>query len=127
MEKTNFKIGLTCLLLAAGIAAGAFGAHYLASRVSESDLKIYDKAIFYWMINSLGLLIICNSPQKIKSSAILPKIFLLLVGSMLVFSGSLITLVISQIRWLGAITPIGGLGMIVAWTVLGIHFMRSEH
>lgn len=102
-----------CVLMATGIAFGAFGAHALRGAVSQSDLDIWEKAVFYQIVHGLAFLII--STFKISSSTALA----LGLGT-LIFSGSLYLLVLTGVRELGAITPIGGTLLILGWVMLAI-------
>jgi uncharacterized membrane protein YgdD (TMEM256/DUF423 family) len=93
---------------AMGVALGAFGAHALKDRVSANDLEIWKTAVFYLLIHTLsGLIWESRHPKK--------GIALCMLIGIGIFSGSLFALVLSQIRILGAITPVGGLFMIAGW------------
>ena len=112
----NKWVAIGAVLLALAVMAGAFGAHALARRLDQYHLGVYDKAAFYHFIHALGILLVAalaSSAQLPMSSA--EKICALLLVSTLIFSGSLYTLALTDMRWLGAITPIGGTGFIVAW------------
>lgn len=111
---------IACCLIAAGIGLGAFGAHGLADKLSAKDLGIFEKAVFYHLVHALALLIL-NSSTPLRSwvsENCLRNTSLLLLFGILVFSGSLYLLVILQQRWLGAITPIGGISFILGWIYL---------
>jgi uncharacterized membrane protein YgdD (TMEM256/DUF423 family) len=102
---------------ALGVGAGAFGSHALKEKLSPADLAIYETAVKYWMYHTLatgfvGLLLSRIENGFLKSSSIL-----MILGSC-IFSGSLIALVMTQHRQLGAITPIGGALLIVAWLLI---------
>ena len=103
-----------------GVALGAFGAHGLKDYfLSNPDLKdIYQTAVFYQMIHGLGMLL----ASSVKAPSKISWIFLL---GILFFSGSLYTMVATQVRWLGAITPIGGVLFLCGWAGLGLS-MRSK-
>ncbi len=111
-----FPIG--ALWGAIGIALGAFGAHALADRFSPADLAIYETGVRYQMYAALALLALGAVGQGGWPAR------LLLIGS-LIFSVSLYLLVGLGVRWLGAITPIGGVLMIAAlvW-VAALHWRR---
>ena len=96
------------LLMFAGVALGAFGAHALDLSGRYKD--IYQTASFYLIVHGLALLI--YSLKAIPSLAG-PLIF---VGT-LIFSGSLYLLVLTQTGWLGAITPMGGTLLLMGWLV----------
>jgi uncharacterized membrane protein YgdD (TMEM256/DUF423 family) len=100
------------------VAFGAFGAHALKSRLDDYALGVFQTAVQYHFYHSLALLavgvIALNQPQTamLKSSG-----WLFLIG-IVVFSGSLYALSITGVRWLGAITPLGGLAFIAGWACL---------
>jgi len=109
------KIG--SLLMFLGVALGAFGAHALKDQLTGHYLDVYKSAVLYHFIHALGLLIIGglflqNHDPKIH----LAGTFILL--GIILFSGSLYILSITQIKWLGAITPLGGLSFLIGWGIL---------
>lgn len=117
---------LAALSMAIGVGCGAFGAHGLRDVVSASDLQIWEKAVFYQLIHSLAVLVILVTPHTLfdeKRATRLAQLFL--VGTV-IFSGSLYTLVLTNHRWLGAITPLGGTCFIAGWTVLSIGALRRK-
>jgi uncharacterized membrane protein YgdD (TMEM256/DUF423 family) len=103
-------------MLAVGL--GAFGAHALKTRLDETALSVYQTAVQYQFYHSLALLgvgLFCLwQPQ---SRLLLASGIAFLAGT-LVFSGSLYLLSFTGIRWLGAITPIGGLAFMAGWLLL---------
>ena len=113
---------LASLSLAIGVACGAFGAHGLKNVVPASDLLIWEKGVFYQLIHALGALILLVSSIDGLNQRTRVKIAGLLLVSIVIFSGSLYLLVLTNQRWLGAITPIGGVGFIVSWLWLGWGF-----
>ncbi len=113
-------------LLALGVVFGAFGAHALREQLTASAmLTVYEKAVFYHFIHALGLLVVSFLPRTgaLSNSAASIVCGLLFTGIVL-FSGSLYALAITGTRWLGAITPIGGLSFIAAWLALAWYMMR---
>ena len=106
-------------LLSVGL--GAFGAHALKSRLDEYALGVWETAVQYQIFHSLALLaigVLCLSQPP--SRLLLGSGVGFLVG-ILVFSGSLYLLSLSGIRWLGAITPLGGLSFMLGWLLLAIY------
>lgn len=116
----NVKKFLTIasFMMALAIAIGAFGAHGLKSIVSSSLLVTFNTAVEYHFYNTLGLFaasfIIYLKPDSKKA---LIAAWLILAG-MIIFSFSLYLLVILNMPVLGAITPIGGTLLIIAWLML---------
>jgi uncharacterized membrane protein YgdD (TMEM256/DUF423 family) len=99
------------------VAMGAFGAHALQDRVSLKDLEVFKTAAHYQIVHSLALLCVgFLLPYFSPASAIKAAGLCFLIGT-LVFSGSLYTLVLTQTRWLGAVTPIGGVGFLAGWAL----------
>jgi uncharacterized membrane protein YgdD (TMEM256/DUF423 family) len=105
--------------LALAVGLGAFAAHGLRGRLDEYSAGIYEKAVFYHFIHALGLLAvsIVGRMGHLPSSAGSLACWLL-AGGMVFFSGSLYLLAVSGQRWLGAVTPIGGVMFIAGWLVL---------
>ena len=101
------------MLGALAVMLGAFGAHALAGVLAKNGtLEIWKTASQYHFITVLALLVIGATGLKAGRS------FCLLTAGMAVFSGSLYALALTNIKWLGAITPIGGVLMIVGWLLL---------
>ncbi len=124
---SNIKKFLTIasIMMALAIAIGAFGAHGLKSLVSESLLKTFNTGVEYHFYNSLGLFaatfIMYLKPTSKK--AVLAS-WLIFIG-MIIFSFSLYLLVIFNMPILGAITPIGGTLLIIAWILLAISINKD--
>lgn len=112
--------------LALAVMLGAFGAHGLKGKLDAYSMGVYEKAVFYHFIHALGLLAV---PMLARLDAIKPGqaslVCALLAAGILIFSGSLYLLAILGMRWLGAITPLGGLSFIAAWIVLAWALARS--
>lgn len=100
------------------VALGAFGAHALKNRLAGDMQAIYQTAVSYHFIHTLALLGVALLLLHIgKSSALATAAISFIVG-IVIFSGSLYLLSITGIRWLGAITPIGGLAFMLGWLSL---------
>lgn len=110
---------LTAAALFSGVAMGAFGAHGLRGHLSEYAMDIYRTAVEYHMWHGLGLGLVAVLLQRQPNSRPLYWCGGLLMVGILIFSGSLYLLAISGLRWLGAITPVGGLCFLAAWILLG--------
>ena len=115
MLKTGLLLGSFFALLT--IVLGAFGAHALKDQLNEYGKTIYEKAVLYQMFHSLGILFVAILNQYIDGVNFISSIWLFSIGIVL-FSGSLYILAISQIKWVGAITPMGGVLFIVGWALV---------
>ncbi|HEY7495748.1 MAG TPA: DUF423 domain-containing protein [Candidatus Tectomicrobia bacterium] len=104
-----------CLRLAAVsgflvVALGAFGAHSLRPvLLQHQTLEVWEKAVLYHALHTLVLLFLASRPVVPRGAAIS---FLL---GICLFSGSLYLLAATNVRWLGAITPLGGISFLVGW------------
>jgi uncharacterized membrane protein YgdD (TMEM256/DUF423 family) len=114
-------------LTAAAIMLGAFGAHGLQDILDERGTAIYEKAVLYHFISALGILAggICGRIGLITQQMLVWIVRLLTVG-ILIFSGSLYLLAITQHRWLGMITPLGGICFIIGWLLFAWGCWRSR-
>jgi uncharacterized membrane protein YgdD (TMEM256/DUF423 family) len=112
------------LLAGLAVMLGAFGAHALKARVSTEDLTIFETAVKYHMYHALGLILIGFLGFHYPSKTIQLPAWIMMSG-ILIFSGSLYVLVLSGIRWLGVITPIGGIAFIISWLLLSYNLFKS--
>ncbi|WP_346855188.1 DUF423 domain-containing protein [uncultured Draconibacterium sp.] len=115
MSKT-ILMGASAMLVLA-VALGAFGAHGLKGHLSAELMQTYKTAVEYHFYHALGLLLLGALSLTMPSNLINLAALFLFVGIVL-FSGSLYVLAISGIKWLGAITPLGGLSFIAGWILL---------
>ena len=109
---------------ALAVMLGAFGAHGLKARVEASLLDTWATASEYHFLHALALLVVGILAKVFASPGIVTAGWVMFAG-MLVFSGSLYLLVLTGQRWLGAITPIGGTALIVAWLMLAWAVYRA--
>lgn len=116
MDKTF--ILLACLLGGLAVTLGAFGAHALEGRLSAGDLATYETAVRYQFYHALALIAVVVVLGRWPQATAAIAAGWLFVAGIVIFSGSLYVLVFSGIRWLGAITPIGGVAMIAGWLTL---------
>ena len=99
---------------ALSVLLGAFGAHGLKNRLSIEDLAIFETAVRYQMYHALGILLMGLASIDLTEKLVSTPAYFLILG-IIVFSGSLFLLVFTNLRWFGAITPIGGLCLIIGW------------
>jgi len=101
------------------VAAGAFGAHFLKDWLSAADLTTFETAARYQMYHALALLAVSAMAQARPSAAVSGAGWCMLSGIVL-FTGSLFGLTLGGWKWLGPITPIGGLLLMAGWLLLVI-------
>jgi len=114
---TNIWLVLSGVFGFLGVACGAFGAHALKARVTTDLLAIFETASRYCLVHAVVLLGVAFLSQS-SDSAWIPRAGWAFTIGILIFSGSLWLLVLTNTRWLGAITPIGGLFLLAGWISL---------
>ncbi|HLU02121.1 MAG TPA: DUF423 domain-containing protein [Advenella sp.] len=102
-----------------GVAAGAFGAHGLKNHVDPALLPIWHTAVLYQLIHTLAMLMLVGLAAHINDNA-LRWISRLFAAGIAIFSGSLYLLVLTSVKWLGAVTPIGGACFLAGWLCLAL-------
>ncbi len=123
MDKVFLCLG--SILAGLSVMLGAFAAHGLKAQFSANALEIFQTGARYQMYHALALFGVglllhqANSPQPLMVST-----GIALIVGMFIFSGSLYGLSLTGIRWLGAITPIGGAALILAWGCLAVATVR---
>jgi uncharacterized membrane protein YgdD (TMEM256/DUF423 family) len=119
LRNGKFFLVLGSLSSALGVGAGAFGAHGLKEVLSPDVLSTYETAVRYQMYHAFGMiaagLLWAIAPHRFLSAA-----GWCFVAGTVLFSGSLYGLVLSGMRWLGAITPFGGVAFIAGWVLMGL-------
>ena len=115
MDKAFFALGSLSGLLA--VALGAFGAHALKGRLDVELLATFEVGVRYQMYHALALLAVGWACTRWPGTAVTASGWLFVAGTV-VFSGSLYALALTGARWLGAITPLGGLALLAGWVCL---------
>jgi len=115
VDRTFFAIGSVSAVLA--VALGAFGAHGLKNSLPPEMLATFEVGVRYQMYHALALLAVGWAHARWPGKVVTASGWLFLAGTVL-FSGSLYLLSLSGIRWLGAITPIGGVAFLAGWLCL---------
>ncbi len=100
-----------------GVALGAFGAHGLRGRVAPELLAAFETGTRYHMYHAIALLVVGWASTRWPGTATVAAGWLFVAGTVL-FSGSLYLLSLTGERWLGAITPFGGLAFLLGWLLL---------
>jgi uncharacterized membrane protein YgdD (TMEM256/DUF423 family) len=112
------------LLAGLAVAAGAFGAHALQARIPAERLATYEVAVRYQMYHALALIALALVMDRFPDAGVAPAAWLFLAG-VLIFGGTLYTIALGGPRWLGAITPIGGVCLILGWVLVAWRMVRA--
>ncbi|WP_246246179.1 DUF423 domain-containing protein [Paenibacillus lemnae] len=112
--------------MALSVAIGAFGAHMLENQISEDALATFETGVHYHMIHGLALILTGLAGIGLGASRKLYWAGCLFVIGIVIFSGSLYVLSLSGTKWLGAITPIGGVSFIAGWIMLALGALGSS-
>ena len=115
MDRTFALLGALLAFLAVG--AGAFGAHALRGRLTPDLLDVFETAARYQMYHALALLAVAWVGDRWPGAASQAAGWLFVAGIVL-FCGSLYLLSLTGVRWLGAVTPLGGLAFLADWLAL---------
>ncbi len=126
LNKNSKKfLAISSLMMALAIALGAFGAHGLKTIVTDSMLVVYKTGVDYHFYNTLGLFAVSFMiTLKPKSKKLIISAWMIILG-MIIFSFSLYLLVILNLPILGAITPIGGTFLIIAWILVAYSLIKE--
>ncbi|GAC1369311.1 MAG: DUF423 domain-containing protein [Polyangiales bacterium] len=99
------------------VAAGAFGAHALQSRLDARSMDVFQTAVRYQMLHAVALLAVALATTRWPGTALRVSGWAFVVG-LVIFCGSLYALAFGAPRWFGAITPLGGVAFLVGWGAL---------
>ena len=109
----TFPVRIGAALCFLAVALGAFGAHALKAKLERYGMTdVWNKAVLYHFIHAIALFVLGLVGNVNRGAA------WLLVAGILFFSGSLYLMALTNLRWLGAITPIGGLCFLAGWAWL---------
>jgi len=122
MERTFFVLG--SVFAGLSVAAGAFGAHGLRDRLAPELLAVFETGARYQMYHALALLAVALLAARAPGGAVTAAGWCFVAG-IVIFSGSLYVLALSGVRWLGAITPIGGVAFLLGWILLVVAASRA--
>jgi uncharacterized membrane protein YgdD (TMEM256/DUF423 family) len=122
MMRTRW-ISTGALLLAAAVAAGALGAHGLRTRLDSAALALWETAVRYMVIGGFGLLALGLAAHVIPRRGWAVAGACLAFGT-IVFSGTIAAIALGGPRWLGAVTPVGGVLLIVGFVAMAIAAAR---
>ena len=116
MEQLSW-VQLASLFMFLGVTLGAFGSHALKGKISDYYMDVYKTAVLYHFIHALGIFVVAwlstlSGDPKIQFAG------LFFILGIFLFSGSLYLLAITELKVLGAITPIGGISFLIGWVNL---------
>ena len=115
MERSGVMIRIAAALCFLAVALGAFGAHWLKPTLEANNLvDAWNKAVLYHFIHAIALFVLALFGSTNRGA------WWLLFAGIIIFSGSLYTMGLTGTRWLGAITPLGGLCFLAGWAWLAI-------
>jgi len=123
MERYFFLLG--ALLSGISVALGAFGAHALRERLDAGMLANFETGARYQMYHALALLAVAWAVSRFPNSQLPPLAGWLFIAGSVLFSGSLYLMAFTGQRWLGAVTPFGGVAFIAGWVCLLIAAWRG--
>lgn len=123
MDRLFFMLG--SLFAGLGVGLGAFGAHALRERLTPALLTTFETGVRYQVYHALALFAVVLALSRWPNSNLPPVAGWLFVAGIALFSGSLYLLAITGVRWLGAITPLGGVAFIAGWICLIIAAWRQ--
>lgn len=123
----NLWFRLGAFFMMTGVALGAFGAHGLKGRLSPEAMQIYQTAVFYQLIHAMGLFVVAGAAltSPTRPAPALDRAGIVFGAGIVIFSGSLYLLAMTGLKWLGAVTPIGGLLFLFGWGTLA--FQKIKH
>ena len=118
---TKIFLTIASIFGALSVAFGAFASHALQNKLTPKALAIWETGTKYQMYHALALILVALLLTRLNEPAIALKIagFAFIIGIAL-FSGSLYAISLSNIKWLGAITPLGGVAFLIGWGCLAI-------
>ena len=122
MDRFFFALGAVSAFVA--VAAGAFGAHALKTRLAPDMLAVFEVGVRYQMYHAFALIVCAWAATKWPGTLVNTSGWLFVAGT-IVFSGSLYTLSLSGVRWLGAITLLGGFAFLAGWICLAAAALRA--
>lgn len=122
MSRTFLLLGSLFAFLA--VAAGAFGAHALSGKLAPDRLTLFETAARYQMYHALALLAVALIAERWPGGVLAAAGWSFTAG-IVVFCGTIYALAFGAPRWLGAVTPLGGLGFLLGWLLLVVRAWRG--
>jgi len=107
------------------VILGAFAAHGLKSKITSEDLAIFETGVRYQMYHSLGLILLGLIGFQTAQDIVFFPALMFIIG-IIIFSGTLYLIPLTGLRWLGAVTPIGGTTFILGWSFLIYNLIKLQ-
>ena len=123
MNKTALLLGVAFCGLS--VILGAFGAHGLKDKLSDYSISVFNKGVIYQFFHGIAIILTVILDYNLKSLSFDTSIWLFVFGIIL-FSGSLYILAITEVKWFGMITPIGGIMFILGWALMFINVLKLQ-
>ena len=123
MNKTALLMGVAFCSLS--VILGAFGAHGLKDKLSDYSISVFNKGVMYQFFHGICIILAVILDYNLKSLSFDTSIWLFIFGIIL-FSGSLYILAITEVKWFGMITPIGGIMFILGWASMFINVLKLQ-
>ena len=121
----NRWLAAGAILAGIAVAAGAFGAHALGDRLPPDLLDVFETGVRYHLVHALAILVV-GLAVELRPHRLWEVAGWLFSGGIVVFGGSLYALALTGVRWLGAITPIGGICFLAGWIAVALAALRSR-
>jgi uncharacterized membrane protein YgdD (TMEM256/DUF423 family) len=121
----KFTLMSGAVLAMLSVILGAFAAHGLKSKISEQMLGVFQTGVQYQFYHALALLFIGLLLRHNTSSLLMASVGFML-GGVVLFSGSLYALALTGYKWVGPITPLGGVCLIIGWLLLSVFIFKSD-
>ena len=99
------------------VALGAFGAHALRARLDPAALEVWRTAALYHLVHAVALLAVALAGARVRRGSLICGLW---TAGVVIFAGSLYLLAVTGVRWLGAVTPLGGAAFLAGWLVLAV-------
>ena len=125
MDRHNTWIVVGTCFACLAVILGAFAAHGLKSKISTEDLAIFETGVRYQMYHSLGLILLGLIGFQTAQDIVFFPALMFIIG-IIIFSGTLYLIPMTGLRWLGAVTPIGGTAFILGWSFLIYNLIKLQ-